>query len=246
MLLRRIKTHIQNENWFAVFVDFVIVVVGVFIGIQVANWNDSLADQQRETEYLARLENDFKDIENRLVSNVTDFDKAVDAILYVQRTLKESKELSKEEGIRYREELNLIDTSSVPAWQSGTYVEMQSAGELRLIQDKALKTVLTAYDQGAQIAHKGWNVLINSQVLTMSTIVKRHIEYSPNNDTTSTHGKYGFYVSDFNYQNMLIDKEFKVALSGLLRVQTNNRALQSNQLVLAKDVLALLNIKSAP
>ena len=246
MIFRRVKAHIEKENWFAVLVDFAIVVVGVFIGIQVANWNASLADQQRETEYLVRLENDFKNIEKRLVTNVTDFDKAVDAILYVQRTLKESKELSEEEAIRFGEELNLIDTSSIPAWQSGTYVEMQSAGELSLIQDKALKIVLIAYDQGAQIAHKGWDVLINSQLLTMSTVVRRHIEYSPSNDKTSSRGYNAFYVSDFNYQNMLSDKEFKVVLSGLLRVQTNNRALQSNQLALAKDVLAQLNIKSAP
>ena len=41
MLLRRIIEHVKAQNWFAVGIDFVIVVVGVFIGIQVANWNDA-------------------------------------------------------------------------------------------------------------------------------------------------------------------------------------------------------------
>ena len=40
MLLRRITQHVNEQNWFAVWLDFVIVVVGVFIGIQVSNWND--------------------------------------------------------------------------------------------------------------------------------------------------------------------------------------------------------------
>ena len=40
MLLRRITEHVRAQNWFAVGIDFVIVVVGVFIGIQVSNWND--------------------------------------------------------------------------------------------------------------------------------------------------------------------------------------------------------------
>jgi hypothetical protein len=40
MLFRRIKVHIEKENWFAVFVDFIIVVFGVFMGIQVANWHE--------------------------------------------------------------------------------------------------------------------------------------------------------------------------------------------------------------
>ena len=39
MLLRRITQHVKDQNWFAVLIDFAIVVFGVFIGIQVANWN---------------------------------------------------------------------------------------------------------------------------------------------------------------------------------------------------------------
>ena len=40
VLLRRITEHIKAQNWMAVGLDFIIVVVGVFIGIQVSNWND--------------------------------------------------------------------------------------------------------------------------------------------------------------------------------------------------------------
>lgn len=41
MLLRRIIEHVKAQNWTAIAIDFVIVVVGVFIGIQVSNWNDA-------------------------------------------------------------------------------------------------------------------------------------------------------------------------------------------------------------
>lgn len=41
MLLRRVIEHVKAQNWTAVALDFVIVVVGVFISIQVANWNDA-------------------------------------------------------------------------------------------------------------------------------------------------------------------------------------------------------------
>ena len=36
MLLRSITKHVQDQNWFAIGIDFFIVVVGVFIGMQVA------------------------------------------------------------------------------------------------------------------------------------------------------------------------------------------------------------------
>lgn len=39
MLLRRITQHVKDQNWFAVTLDFLIVVVGVFLGIQIGNWN---------------------------------------------------------------------------------------------------------------------------------------------------------------------------------------------------------------
>ena len=41
MILRRVAEHVKAQNWFAVAIDFVIVVVGVFIGIQVSNWNEA-------------------------------------------------------------------------------------------------------------------------------------------------------------------------------------------------------------
>ena len=41
MLLRRVIAHVRRQEWTAIGIDLVIVVVGVFIGIQVANWNES-------------------------------------------------------------------------------------------------------------------------------------------------------------------------------------------------------------
>lgn len=33
MLLRSITDHVRQQNWFAVWVDFLIVVIGVFVGL---------------------------------------------------------------------------------------------------------------------------------------------------------------------------------------------------------------------
>lgn len=55
MIFRRIKAHVAKENWFAVFIDFFIVVFGVFMGLQVSNWNAARATQQTERAYLVEL-----------------------------------------------------------------------------------------------------------------------------------------------------------------------------------------------
>ena len=55
MILRRVTEHVKAQNWFAVGIDFLIVVVGVFIGIQVANWNEARVQQERERVLLGEL-----------------------------------------------------------------------------------------------------------------------------------------------------------------------------------------------
>jgi hypothetical protein len=69
MILRRITEHVKTQNWFAVGVDFVIVVMGVFIGIQVSNWNASRADRSNETLYLGYLAEDLQS-DLRKIDNV--------------------------------------------------------------------------------------------------------------------------------------------------------------------------------
>lgn len=55
MLLRRVTLHVRDQNWTAVFIDFVIVVVGVFVGLQVQDWNEFRKDRVEEQHVLGRL-----------------------------------------------------------------------------------------------------------------------------------------------------------------------------------------------
>ncbi|NNJ73041.1 MAG: hypothetical protein HKP09_07650 [Enterobacterales bacterium] len=61
MLLRRITEHVKSQNWIAVAIDFFIVVVGVFIGIQVSNWNEIRQEEQKTQTYLERIREDLAD-----------------------------------------------------------------------------------------------------------------------------------------------------------------------------------------
>lgn len=60
MILRRVIEHVREQNWTAIGIDFCIVVVGVFFGIQVANWNEALADERLGRAYAARLTADLE------------------------------------------------------------------------------------------------------------------------------------------------------------------------------------------
>ena len=55
MVIRRIRDHVADQNWFAVAVDLGIVVAGVFLGTQVSNWNEARHDRDKGQAYRVRL-----------------------------------------------------------------------------------------------------------------------------------------------------------------------------------------------
>lgn len=55
MILRRLTNAFRKQDWFTVVIETLIVVFGVFIGIQMANWNEAQADRARELRLLAEL-----------------------------------------------------------------------------------------------------------------------------------------------------------------------------------------------
>lgn len=55
MILRRVITHFRKQEWTAIALDFLIVIIGVFIGIQVSNWNAQSGDNRNFAEARVRL-----------------------------------------------------------------------------------------------------------------------------------------------------------------------------------------------
>ncbi|MEM1145818.1 MAG: hypothetical protein AAGI88_24860 [Pseudomonadota bacterium] len=82
MLLRRVTEHVRAQNWTAVWIDFMIVVVGVFIGIQVANWNDGRASR---LDYVQALERARAEISGNL-EFIDEQTQAINKSLFVARS----------------------------------------------------------------------------------------------------------------------------------------------------------------
>ncbi|PHR54022.1 MAG: hypothetical protein COA47_16155 [Robiginitomaculum sp.] len=70
MILRRVIKHFSNQEWTAIFLDFLIVVVGVFVGLQVNNWNEAQESKRTAREYIVRIQEDLlanqKDMKRRV------------------------------------------------------------------------------------------------------------------------------------------------------------------------------------
>ena len=88
MILRSVMRHVRDQNWVAVGIDFLIVVVGVFIGIQVANWNDDQADRRLAEDYRLRLIEDLQKDLSRLRGRETYYTTVLESVREANRLLQ--------------------------------------------------------------------------------------------------------------------------------------------------------------
>jgi hypothetical protein len=143
MIPRRIAEHVKAHNWFAVGIDFVIVVVGVFVGIQVSNWNAARQDHARAEKFLERIHaallTDVEGVDRRLAywGKVQDYGAA--ALAYAEEGRMKN-------GSAWETLLAFYQASQVWTYSpaDATYREMTAAGELGLLPD-ALRDGLASY-----------------------------------------------------------------------------------------------------
>ena len=138
MILRRITQHVKDQNWFAVALDFVIVVVGILIAFQITNWSETRRDVRAERALLERLHDEL--------SEAQAFDQAASE-LFVNNRLKnlvsarhvvfgvaERTELTDAEcqsiGFSHYPQASV---SSIPLLD-----ELRSTGEIKLIRNQTI------------------------------------------------------------------------------------------------------------
>lgn len=145
MLLRRVIEHVTEQNWFAVFIDFLIVVIGVFIGIQVANWNEERLNRQEEQVLVQRLRVDFQRIKEDADVSLAFHQRMNSNLQIVVRSLR-AKQLRPEHVDAFENALVFGITFQTSADHSGTFTELMSSGRANILHDRRLLDDLVAYE----------------------------------------------------------------------------------------------------
>lgn len=144
MILRRVISHFRNQEWTAIGIDFVIVVIGVFVGIQVSNWNEARNERRAERQLIERLDGEIarllavtreemSGMRERVAPSAT-----VNPVLFGQEpsrpfTVKECEWIAGSHIYRRAtDELPVLD-------------EMVATGRLDLIRDQEVKKHLREY-----------------------------------------------------------------------------------------------------
>lgn len=62
MILRRLTANLRTQNWGAILIEFVLLVLGVFLGILAANWNLERLEKQETGRLLSQLDAELSEV----------------------------------------------------------------------------------------------------------------------------------------------------------------------------------------
>ena len=143
MLLRRVTKHVTDQNWFAVFIDFLIVVLGILIAFQITEWNEASQDRAIEQDYKILLIEDLKTIKDELINQIEHEEFIVK---HAARSLKILNNMSiNPQAELFGQTLALITGRRTLKLESPTFTEIKGAGRLTVIQNAALRKEMITY-----------------------------------------------------------------------------------------------------
>lgn len=144
MILRRVVDHLKLQHWTAIGIELLIVILGVFIGTQVSNWNQERAANQQGAVFTEHLKEDLREEDwgyqvmvqyNREV--LANAERTVDALDGTVPMPDEAMLISAYRATQYKQKLR----------RRATYDELISTGAIGLIRDRTLRdTAMRVYN----------------------------------------------------------------------------------------------------
>ena len=175
MILRRLAQHVRDQNWTAVAIDLVIVVLGVFIGIQVSNWNAERVERTREVSYLVALKNDFGVIISELESDIARYETIAGAMTML---LEQSRMAAPDASL---DSLNgaaklLVRMEGTPI-VSDTYANLTGSGDLAIIENQEVKNAMASFFGKADVVKLVSNTHEMQLVGVFQPYIIDHLDY---------------------------------------------------------------------
>ena len=187
MILRRFMKHVSDQNWFAVGLDVLVVITGIFLGMQVTDWNTDRNDRAREAAYIERLHRD-------IMETIPPLDVRYNLRLEIQTGLDSLLPLFS--GTQQSEALSTVQCSAIfsshrysdPTFLLATASELMSTGHLDLIRDAEIKRAIVTYQQWQDLRS---DLLrdIQSQRAVLSSLYPELLQFSTDPEDFSGAGE---------------------------------------------------------
>lgn len=149
MILRRVIAHLRKQEWTAIGIDFVIVVVGVFVASLVTDWNTARIERAAERVAIDQLIVEYNQNLAQLGEHKATHQRALAA---TERLLAMIGPNSRVRGDTSDIGRTLIDCLTNPTFNPGLGAtnSLLASGDLALIRDPELRSMLAAWPASAE------------------------------------------------------------------------------------------------
>ncbi len=210
MILRRFIQHIKDQNWFTVGLDLLVLIMGIFLGLQAQGWYEDSKDRNDEAEFKVRLKEDVvyvNQASSRVLSRrLETFDNLKKAVQSLRSNDKNST-LSQAEcdAIGNSDILNIV-IAELPS-----ITELQSSGRLGIITDDKLRRAA---------------VVLQQRIITLKEIIQQFsslsvqilIEYP---EMISVSSIYNEQMNEFNLSTQCDHVAMRESVSFMNAISTN-------------------------
>ena len=157
MILARLSRVIREQNWFAVALEFLLVILGVVIGFQVTAWNTARQDRALEAVIICRLVDDFAVIGPDARQHLSDAHRTAEQASALVQAAQDGLDL--DSLGQFSNEMFML---RVPPAGSATYAQLISNGDIGLIRSSELRAALTDFGEHIERHQRAGSDLANA------------------------------------------------------------------------------------
>ncbi len=190
MILRRVTAAFRRQDWFTVSVETMIVVLGVFLGLQVNNLNEARKQAVLEATLLSRLEEEFAALEPVVDHLVIFARSSQESTAEVVNALRLETPPADEPAFRFA--LGRANWVQNMPQIATAYAELVSTGRLADIRNVELRQALIRYGDAHQRLERIYPVA-TSVILSPGSNYYRAVDWNMDPQTWDTLGAVAAY-----------------------------------------------------
>lgn len=182
MIFRRLKEHLRQENWFAIILELVLVIVGLFLAFQLDRWYENQRLKSDQSVQLASLVEDFIENETRLIWAIDTVGQKMQAVITLRSEIRNDSP-----NLPVAELNQLVaKTTGLPTFHAVdfTYRNIVSSDEVVELPNAELKRALADFYAFSELT----NLIQNTQELQFVTLwqpyAANNLDYAASNRTT--------------------------------------------------------------
>jgi len=144
VLIRRLAQGFRNQDWFAVVVELLVVIVGLVAAFQVDRWWEDRASRRSEAEYISRLVADLEEDVPALEFAVSLAQVRLDFADHLAEVVEDPSR-ALERPTYFLAAVVQAAYTYTPSLASHTFEDLRSTGNFKLIRDADIRRELRTY-----------------------------------------------------------------------------------------------------